>query len=311
MDRATEQKFIVITQKTRLEQLIHRYNYKGQAKFYIESHGGNFTDYEKEDTVYHDAVSQAVQSLQSIGRVQVFDREFLPRYIFGADDIVIAIGRDGLVVNVLKYLTTQKLIGVNPDPNRWDGVLLPFEVGELSRIALETIQQKRSLQHITFAQAVTNDGQKIYGVNDLFIGQRTHTSAWYEISLDGKQERQCSSGVICSTGMGKTGWLQSILKGAEGISRYCGVEKHFSIDSSFNSSSERLYFTVREPFPSKATGTNLIFGEVTRDKPLQISSLMSENGVIFSDGMEADYLEFNSGSTVTIGIADKKGCLVI
>jgi hypothetical protein len=38
---------------------------------------------------------------------------------------------------------------------------------------------------------------------------------------------------------------------------------------------------------------------------------MSENGVIFSDGIEADYLEFNSGSTVTIGIADKKGCLVI
>jgi hypothetical protein len=38
---------------------------------------------------------------------------------------------------------------------------------------------------------------------------------------------------------------------------------------------------------------------------------MPENGVIFSDGMEQDFLQFNSGSTVTIGIADQKGCLVI
>ena len=38
---------------------------------------------------------------------------------------------------------------------------------------------------------------------------------------------------------------------------------------------------------------------------------MPENGVIFSDGMEQDYIAFNSGSVVTIGIADQKGDLVI
>lgn len=30
------------------------------------------------------------------------------------------------------------------------------------------------------AKAILNDGQVIYGVNDLFIGQKTHVSARYQ-----------------------------------------------------------------------------------------------------------------------------------
>ena len=36
----TDRKFILLTQKTRLEQLVKRYNTIGQAEFYIEHHGG-------------------------------------------------------------------------------------------------------------------------------------------------------------------------------------------------------------------------------------------------------------------------------
>jgi hypothetical protein len=38
---------------------------------------------------------------------------------------------------------------------------------------------------------------------------------------------------------------------------------------------------------------------------------MPENGVILSDGIENDFLEFNSGVKVEIGIADKKARLVV
>jgi hypothetical protein len=38
---------------------------------------------------------------------------------------------------------------------------------------------------------------------------------------------------------------------------------------------------------------------------------MPENGVIFSDGLEADYLSFNSGVEARIEVAEKKGRLVI
>jgi len=42
----------VITRKTRLAELVERFNTVGQARFYIESAGGNFGEYEQEDAVY-------------------------------------------------------------------------------------------------------------------------------------------------------------------------------------------------------------------------------------------------------------------
>jgi hypothetical protein len=40
-------------------------------------------------------------------------------------------------------------------------------------------------------------------------------------------------------------------------------------------------------------------------------SQMAENGVVFSDGIEADYLEFNSGTRASIGVAEKQGLLAV
>ncbi len=69
-------------------------------------------------------------------------------------------------------------------------------------------------------------------------------------------------------------------------------------------------YTVREPFPTKVTGASLVFGRVTSETPLILESRMAENGVIFSDGIENDFLEFNSGTQAVIGIAERKGVLV-
>jgi hypothetical protein len=38
---------------------------------------------------------------------------------------------------------------------------------------------------------------------------------------------------------------------------------------------------------------------------------MAENGVLFSDGIESDYLEFNSGVEVEVTIAPAKGVFVV
>ena len=113
MKRLTDRKIVLITQKTRLEDLIKRYNTVGQAQFYIEHYGGDFEDYLIEDRTYHDAVRCAVSYLESYGRLQIIDREFVPGFLFGEKDLVIVIGRDGLVANSLKYLSTQKLVDVD------------------------------------------------------------------------------------------------------------------------------------------------------------------------------------------------------
>lgn len=54
----------------------------------------------------------------------------------------------------------------------------------------------------------------------------------------------------------------------------------------------------------------MVFGRITPDAPLDLLSHMPGNGVIFSDGVETDYLEFNAGMTATIAIATRYGQLV-
>ena len=89
------------------------------------------------------------------------------------DDIVVALGQDGLVANTLKYLDGQHVLGVNPDPKRWDGVLLPFRPQDLAKVMPEAIAGRRPLKRVTMAKATLNTGEVLYAVNDLFIGPRS------------------------------------------------------------------------------------------------------------------------------------------
>ena len=178
---------------------------------------------------------------------------------------------------------------------------------ELKDAVMKTENGNFSSQVITFAEAKTNYGQRILAVNDLFIGPKSHISARYSLSWGEQTEIQSSSGIIVSTGFGSTGWFQSILAGALGVT---GNESHDLVQG-FAWHEERLQFTVREPFPSRTTGTQLVFGEVTETKKLLLESYMPEHGVIFSDGIEQDFLSFNSGCLVSIGVAKTKGRLVV
>ena len=391
-----ENRIVVVTRETRLEKVLVAQNTVSQAKFYINSLGGDFNEYKEEHDQYGGSVQQARRGLDELGNIQLLDRRYLPNFIFAPNDIVVVIGQDGLVANTLKYLAGQPLIGVNPDKSRWDGVLLPFEPKDAAKIVAETIAGKRKIEEVVMARAKVQNGQELLAVNDFFIGQKTHTSARYVIKYGGLKEPQSSSGVIVSTGLGSTGWMKSIIAGASRINGsvigrpYGGKQEADNLtevdedipvpaqeemvmmvstpfveekkgfydvepaampapaakpmrgfmrdrtlsDEDFKKglqltkkkktfgpselskvvgkwSSTELIFAVREPFPSKSTGTNLVFGTITPDEPLRIESLMGENGVIFSDGIESDFLTFNSGTEAVIGLADKRGKMVV
>ena len=311
MERRTENKIVLIVRRTRLDELIVRFNTEDQARFYIEHLGADFSDYQAEDRRYKQAVREAESILSRHGRLQIVDRRFVPNFIFGNRDTVVALGQDGLVANVMKYLDGQLLIGVNPDTGRWEGVLLPFTVPDLDRLIPDVFAEKRPIRTVTMAQATLNTGESLCAVNDLFIGQRTHMSARYTIRVGERAESHSSSGIIVSTGLGSTGWLRSILAGATGIaSALTGRELDISQKRSFEWDSDYLYFSVREPWPSKTSGADITFGKITPDKPLILVSHMPENGLIFSDGIESDFLQFNSGTEAAIGLAEKKGYLV-
>ncbi len=312
MKRLTENKIILVRRKTRLDELIRRFNTIEQAKFYIEHLGADFSDYLSEHKQYNKTINQATEIISRLCRLQILDRDFLSNFIFGKEDIIVAVGQDGLVANTLKYLLTQPIIGVNPDPERWEGVLLPFTVEELETVILDVLKNKCPIHEVSIAKATLNDGQVLYAVNDFFIGQKTHVSSRYLIKYGNRSEQQSSSGVIVSTGLGATGWFRSILAGTAGIAS--GMLKTaitINPDENFHWDSDYLYFSVREPFPSKQSSAELVFGKVIEKKPLIIVSQMPENGVIFSDGIESDYLEFRSGMQATITLAEKKGRIVM
>ena len=306
MNRAGEHRFVMVTRKTRLQELIERFNTWPQARFYLEHNQVDAGDYLAEHDRYTQRIHTAESLIRPLGPLQKLERQFLPSYQFGRQDIVIVIGQDGLVANTLKYLDGQSVIGINPDPERWDGKLLPFEIGDLERVLAQTLADRGERRQVTFAEASTNLGQRMLAVNDLFIGPRSHTSARYRIDWNGRCEIQSSSGIIISTGFGSTGWFRSVLAGAIGIA---GTTSHPLADG-FAWDSSRLQFAVREPFPSRTTGVGIVFGEITREQPLSLESLMPESGVIFSDGIEADAIAFNSGCIATIGVAETRGLLV-
>jgi NAD kinase len=331
MNRLTDNKIVLITRPTRLAELVIRFNTVSQARFYIEHQGADFSDYLGEDETYHHALIETQKILSRLGRVQVVDRAFVPNFVFGRADTIVTLGQDGLVANTLKYLEGQPVIGVNPDPARWDGKLLRFNVADLPDIVPSVFAHRCKTKTVTMAKATLNNGQVMYAVNDVFIGPKSHTSARYVIRNGASSETQSSSGVIVSTGMGSTGWLKSLLTGAAAITQSAGSirtelptanvlrkrpasnekpKMRLDLKTEFAWNADYLFFTVREPFPTHTTGASLVFGRITKDAPLVLQSQMAENGVVFSDGTEKDFLEFNSGTQATISIAERKGVLV-
>lgn len=48
-----------------------------------------------------------------------------------------------------------------------------------------------------------------------------------------------------------------------------------------------------------------------KGQPTERVSRMPQNGVLFSDSVEADYLQFNSGAIAKIGLAEKEVHLIV
>ena len=308
------EKIIVVTQKTGLDQLIERFNTKEQAKFYLEHQGINFSEYQQSHNAYYSSLREVKQSIPKNQKYQVVEKSFLPNFLFNRNDLIVVLGRDGLVVNTAKYLVKQPILALNPDDSRIEGILLPFDASEFKQ-QLDILKSgEASFNQITLAEASLNTGQSIIGVNDIFIGHQSHQSARYVIRFRGSEEQHSSSGIIISTGLGSTGWYKSIITGALGIiNSFRSLDLPPLLEQEFKSpwNANYLQFCVREPWSSKVSGSNLIFGRINANDTLEVESQMPERGVIFSDGIEQDYLNFQSGTVVKIFLSKKKTNLVV
>lgn len=302
-------KLIIVTRKTRLQELVERFNTRSQAKFYIEHAGGDFNDYEREDDAYRSSLEVLRRSLDFEMPQQLVDRTLVPTFQFQNEDLVVTLGQDGLVANTAKYVGAQPIVAVNPEPKRFDGILLPFLPDQARSAVARVIEAKASIHEVTLAEIKLHDGQRLLAFNDLFIGARSHVSALYRIKCGSKSETQSSSGVLVSTGAGSTGWLSSVFNMASGVASFCGGNVVKPIRLPWED--RRLVYVVREPFVSRHSQANIVAGMLETGQELVLESLMPSGGAVFSDGMEADFLEFNSGAIATVKAAEQRAHLVV
>ena len=308
---------IIVKSKTRLEQLTNRFNTQNQAAFYVKQSGGNFDEYEIEHVNFQNSLHKVQQHLSKSIKNKIIERDFLPSFLFNEKNLVIVIGQDGLVANTAKYVNGIPIIAVNPDHSRYDGVLLPFGPDNFIEAIENVLAGKFNSRQVSLAEARLNDGQHLLAFNDLFIGISSHVSARYRITYDDHSEDHSSSGVLVSTKAGSTGWLNSVFNMKNALEHYTGElmlqehESEYSHQQGADLGDDELMFVVREPFASKKTQTGLSIGKISGRKKLVLESYMPQNGVIFSDGIESDFLQFNSGSIASIGVAKEKANLVM
>ena len=303
------EKLVVVTRRTRLEELIERFNTRGQARFVLERAGGDFDEYEREHDTYHRALDRLRRELDLGLPRQLVDRALVPTYQFDSGDLVVTLGPDGLVANTATYAGAQPIVGVNPDPERIDGVLLPFAPADARAAVERTLSGHAAVRRITLAEAVLGDGQRLLAFNDLFIGARTHVSARYRIRAGSHDEAQSSSGVLVSTGAGSTGWMSSVFNMAGGVTTFTGGQPGRRFRLGWEDS--RLLYAVREPFVSRHSSASIVAGLVGPGEELVLESLMPSGGVIFRDGMEADFLHFTSGAVARVRAAEQRAVLVV
>lgn len=317
---------VIVTTPTRMQGLVARWGTKGAARFRLKqaiAHRAqraettdavtlaeaDFDLYETENTRYVQTIEQLRDDLEAGFPVTILQRQYLANYDFRNAVVVIVVGPDGLVANTAKYVGNLPIVGVNPDPARNDGVLLPFRVEQVPRAVKAVLEQRAVTRSVTMAEAVLNDGQRLLAFNDFFVGRRSHVSARYNLQWRGKAEPQSSSGVLVATGAGSTGWLSSVFNMMRGVNKWTGGKAGQPVQLEWQD--RRLAWVVREPFASRHSSASIVAGTVEEREELVIESLMPDSGVIFSDGIEEDFLEFNSGSTVRITVAGQHANLIV
>lgn len=282
---------VFVTRETDYEQLLARHATREQARFFLETRGQRLADVEDRHLQFEATLKAARAAVAADWRQTLVRRADFDRFLFGPEDIIVAVGQDGLVANVAKYLDGQPVLGVNPAPDLYDGVLVRVPAVRLGATLIASLHGDAPTEERTMVAATLDSGERLLSLNEVFVGHRSHQSARYQLTVDGTAENQSSSGLIVASGTGATGWARSIMAATARQIDLAPAER-------------AVGWFVREPFPSVATGTGLRSGKIAGGA-LSVISRMNDGGVIFADGIEHDFLPFEWGRQVRLEPAEQ------
>ncbi|MFD4523331.1 hypothetical protein ACFWP7_05215 [Streptomyces sp. NPDC058470] len=291
---------VLVHRTTEYEELVARHGTHGQAAFFLSSRGRDIGEVAERSRRTRRALAEVASDIPLTWRQARVERADLDRFLFAPEDVVVVVGQDGLVANVAKYLTGQPVVGIDTDPGRNPGVLVRHRVGDAGALIASAVARGGAADELTMVEAVADDTQRLLALNEIYLGAAGHQTVRYRLGLDddrGVVESQASSGVLVGTGTGATGWLRSLWEERGGRVALPGPTE------------TRLLWFVREAWPSPATGTSLVAGELGTTARLRLT-VESDRLIAFGDGMEGDALELTWGQTVRLGMAEARLRLV-
>ncbi|MFI6355708.1 hypothetical protein ACIBJF_24235 [Streptomyces sp. NPDC050743] len=288
---------VLVHRTTEYEELVARHGTHGQAAFFLASRGRDIEEVAERHRRTRRALAEVTAAVPLTWRQAQVERGDLDRFLFAPEDVVVVIGQDGLVANAAKYLAGQPVIGIDTDPGRNPGVLVRHRPADAAKLLAATAA---AVDELTMVEAVADDTQRLLALNEIYLGTPGHQTARYRLGLEddgGVVEAQASSGVLVGTGTGATGWLRSVWQ-----------ERGSRIPLP-SPTEDRLVWFVREAWPSPATGTSLVAGELAASAALTVT-VESDRLIAFGDGIETDALQLTWGQTVRVGVCGQRLRLV-
>ncbi|WP_299534383.1 hypothetical protein [uncultured Streptomyces sp.] len=296
---------VIVHRTTEYEELLARHGTHGQAAFFLSSRGRSIDEVVRRHERARRALTDVAAAVPLSWRRSRVERADLDRFLFAPEDVVVVVGQDGLVANAAKYLAGQPVVGVDADPGRNPGVLVRHRARHTAALLGAAVSTRVRTDELTMVEAVADDSQRLLALNEIYLGPPGHQTARYRLGPDGvaagapdASESQASSGVLVGTGTGATGWLRSLWQ-----------ERGSTLRLPAPSDPHLIWF-VREAWPSPATGTSLVSGELTSGQGLRLT-VESDRIVVFGDGMEGDALELTWGQSVRLGVSGTSLRLVV
>ncbi len=287
---------VLVHRRTELDELLARHGTLGQVRFFLDSRGVALADVERRHAETQAALQRAEAQIPLDWRRLRVERAAIPRAVLEPSDIVVVVGQDGLVANVARYLDAQPVIGIDPTPGQNVGALVPHAVADLGRLLAAVAAGTAALEQRTMVELVSDDGQRLVALNEIYLGQPSHQTARWTLELAGREvthrERQASSGLVVGTGTGATGWCRSL-------------QRQQAPDLPLPSPTDgTAAWFVREAWPSPSTGTALVAGRLADDT--MSVRVESDTLVAFGDGMEDDRVLLGWGQQVRIAVSQRR-----
>ncbi len=283
---------VLVHRRTAYAEAVARHGTPGAADFFLRTRGRSLAELEEADEQQRRALATVAAAVPVDWRTGTVERADLSRFLFAPEDVVVVVGQDGLVANVAKYLSGQVVVGIDPAPGRNAGVLVPHPASA-ARDLLHRSLSGGACEARTMVRASTDDGQELHALNEVFVGHRSHQTAGTSSARAAGARSRPPAGSSRGRARGRRGGSPRCPGGRAGLPA--------PTDAS-------LAWFVREAWPSRTTGADLVAGAV-RDEPLTLD-VLSDELVVFGDGLEDDRLTVSRGQRITVTVSPRRLALL-